>query len=118
SFFVTRIFAATFSPRSANFPQVASDLPAILDNRGAETVTWVGHATLLVQLDGVNVLTDPNWSLRASPVAFAGPKRVAPPGLRFEDLPPIHIVVISHDHYDHLGVPPRKSLAPGAPPKF
>jgi L-ascorbate metabolism protein UlaG (beta-lactamase superfamily) len=118
SFFVTRIFSATFAPRSAAFPQVASDLPAILDNRGAETVTWVGHATLLVQLDGVNILTDPNWSLRASPVSFAGPKRVAPPGLRFEDLPPIHIVVISHDHYDHLDVATVKRLAAEHRPKF
>jgi N-acyl-phosphatidylethanolamine-hydrolysing phospholipase D len=118
TFFITRIFAATFSPRTANFPQAASNLPAILDNRGAATVTWVGHATLLVQLDGVNILTDPNWSKRASPVSFAGPKRVAPPGLTFENLPPIHVVVISHDHYDHLDVVTVKRLAAEHRPKF
>ena len=68
----------------------------------APLVTWIGHATFLVQLDGVNVLTDPHWGDRTSPVSFAGPRRLVPPGLRFEDLPPIHVVVISHDHYDHL----------------
>jgi N-acyl-phosphatidylethanolamine-hydrolysing phospholipase D len=84
--------------------------PAVLSNDGAElrangtvpTVTWVGHATLLVQLGGVNILTDPHWGDRASPVGFAGPRRLVAPGMRFEDLPPIHAVVISHDHYDHL----------------
>jgi len=85
-------------------------LPAVLSNDGAAlrangtvpTVTWIGHSTLLVQLGGVNILTDPNWGERASPVGFAGPRRLVAPGMRFEDLPPIHAVVISHDHYDHL----------------
>jgi len=117
-FFVTRIWAATFTPRRADFPAVASDLPAILDNRGTPTVTWVGHSTLLLQLDGVNILTDPQWSPRASPVSFAGPRRVSPPGLPFEDLPPIHVVVISHDHYDHLDVATVKRLAAEHRPKF
>ena len=54
-------------------------------------MTWVGHSTLLVRLDGVSFLTDPQWSKRASPVSFAGPRRVVPPGLRFEDLPPIDL---------------------------
>src|SRR5207253_2171437 len=118
TFFVTRIVAATFAPRTANFPSIASDLPAILDNRGAATVTWVGHATLLVQLDGVNVLTVPHWSKRASPFSVAGPRRVSPPGLKFENLPPIHVVVISHDHYDHLDVATVKRLAAEHRPKF
>jgi hypothetical protein len=100
--FVSRVFASTFTPRSASLAQVASDLGTIHDHRGAVTVTWVGHATLLIQLENVNVLTDPHWSDRASPVGFAGPRRVAPPGLRFEDLPPIHAVVRSS----------------GAPPSF
>ncbi len=72
---------------------------------GSLRVTFVNHATTLIQLDGVNVLTDPIWSQRTSPVSFAGPKRVRPPGIRFEDLPPIDAVVISHNHYDHLDVP-------------
>jgi N-acyl-phosphatidylethanolamine-hydrolysing phospholipase D len=86
--------------------------PIVLPNNGASlrangttpTVTWIGHSTLLVQLSGVNILTDPHWGQRASPVGFAGPRRLVPPGMRFEDLPPIHAVVISHDHYDHLDV--------------
>jgi N-acyl-phosphatidylethanolamine-hydrolysing phospholipase D len=118
TFFVSRVWASTFTPRSASFPQVASDLGTLHDHRGAVTVTWVGHATLLIQLENVNVLTDPHWSDRASPVSFAGPRRVAPPGLRFEDLPPIHVVVISHDHYDHLDVATVKRLAAEHRPRF
>jgi L-ascorbate metabolism protein UlaG (beta-lactamase superfamily) len=118
TFFITRIFAATFNARHADFPSVASDLSAILDNRGAATVTWVGHSTLLLQLDGVNILTDPQWSPRASPFSFAGPRRVSPPGLPFENLPPIHVVLISHDHYDHLDVATVKRLAAEHRPKF
>lgn len=84
--------------------------PVVLDNDGREirangtapTVTWIGHSTFLVQLDGINILTDPHWGNRASPVTFAGPRRLVPPGVRFEDLPRVHAVVISHDHYDHL----------------
>ncbi|MFN3721617.1 MAG: MBL fold metallo-hydrolase [Paracoccaceae bacterium] len=66
------------------------------------TITMVGHATLLIQTAGVNILTDPVWSDRASPLAFAGPKRVAAPGIIFADLPRIDAVLISHNHYDHL----------------
>ena len=89
---------------------VRGQAPVVLANNGADlrangtapTVTWIGHSTFLVQMDGVNILTDPNWSNRASPVGFTGPRRLVKPGLRFEDLPPIHAVIISHDHYDHL----------------
>ena len=66
------------------------------------TVTWVGHATLLVQLGGLNILTDPMWSERASPVRFAGPRRWVPPGIAFDELPPLDVVLQSHNHYDHL----------------
>src|SRR5437762_3023798 len=96
SFFVSRVWAATFHPRTASLPVVPSDLSAIRSNPGADTLTWVGHSTLLVQLDGVNVLTDPHWSDRASPVGFAGPSRVTPPGLKFADVPRIHVARISH----------------------
>lgn len=72
---------------------------------GALRVTWVNHATVLLQIDGRNILTDPIWSERASPVGWAGPKRVHAPGIAFDDLPPIDAVVISHDHYDHLDLP-------------
>jgi L-ascorbate metabolism protein UlaG (beta-lactamase superfamily) len=65
-------------------------------------VTMVGHATLLIQTAGLNILTDPVWSARASPFAFAGPRRIAAPGVAFGDLPPIDLVLLSHNHYDHL----------------
>ena len=65
-------------------------------------LTFVNHATFLIQFPGLNVLTDPVWSKRASPVSWAGPKRVRDPGIAFEELPRIDVVVISHNHYDHL----------------
>lgn len=65
-------------------------------------ITWVGHSTFLIQLDGLNFLTDPIWSQRASPLQFAGPKRISQPGIPLDRLPEIHAVLISHDHYDHL----------------
>ena len=117
-FFVARMLSTTFAPRTASFPVVVGDGPALRDNHGDPMLTWVGHATLLVQLDGVNILTDPQWSRRASPVSFAGPARVTPPAPRFEDLPPIHVVVISHDHYDHLDRATVKRLAATHRPKF
>ncbi|HZD39782.1 MAG TPA: MBL fold metallo-hydrolase, partial [Terriglobales bacterium] len=82
------------------------------------SVTWIGHATLLIQLDGLNILTDPQWSKHASPLSWAGPRRFCPPGLAFEDLPRIHVVVISHDHYDHLDLPTVKRLAKTHDPLF
>ena len=66
------------------------------------TLTWVGHSSLLLQLDGLNILTDPIWSERASPVRFAGPRRWVPPGIAFDELPPLDAVLLSHNHYDHL----------------
>jgi L-ascorbate metabolism protein UlaG (beta-lactamase superfamily) len=101
TFAIPRIFNSTFSAPVA-FPAVSNDGRALREDTGAPTVTWIGLSTVLVQLDGVSFLTDPQWSDRASPVSFAGPRRVTAPGLRFEDLPPIDLVVISHDHYDHL----------------
>jgi N-acyl-phosphatidylethanolamine-hydrolysing phospholipase D len=97
---------------------VANDGRALRANGTLPTVTWVGHSTFLVQLDGVNILTDPHWGERASPVGFAGPKRLVAPGLRFEDLPPVQAVVISHDHYDHLDVETVSRLARAHHPTF
>lgn len=118
AFFVSRVWSTTFRPKVARLPLAVNDGRALADNRGEATVTWVGHATLLVQLDGVNLLTDPQWSDRASPVSFAGPRRLTPPGLRFEDLPPVHVVVISHDHYDHLDVATVRRLRAAHRPLF
>ena len=118
AFFVSRIWSTTFHPKTADLPRVANDGRALRDNISEPTVTWVGHATLLIQLDGVNILTDPQWSDRASPVSFAGPRRVAAPGLPFEDLPPIHLVLISHDHYDHLDEATIRRLTATHRPRF
>ena len=68
-------------------------------------VTFVGHATVLIQTAGLNILTDPIWSERAFPVGWGGPKRVTPPGIAFEDLPPIDLVVVTHNHFDHFDLP-------------
>lgn len=67
-----------------------------------QTLTWIGHATFLIQFSGLNILTDPQFSERASPVNWAGPQRVVPPGIEVKDLPEIDAVIISHDHYDSL----------------
>lgn len=80
-------------------------------------VTMVGHATLLVQTAGLNILTDPVWSQRASPVSFAGPVRVNPPGIAFDDLPPVDLVLLSHNHYDHLDLPTLARLHAGHDPQ-
>src|SRR2546429_6754266 len=101
-------------------------LPAVLANDGATlrrsgtapTVRWMGLSTLLVQLAGVNIRADPRWGGRASPVGLAGPGRLIPPGMRFADLPPIHAVVISHDHYDHLDVDTVVRLERAFHPRF
>jgi len=81
-------------------------------------VTFVNHATILLQMAGANILTDPIWSERASPLSWIGPRRVRPPGIRFEDLPPIHAVVISHNHYDHLDLPTLVRLRDTHDPVF
>ncbi|HYK02887.1 MAG TPA: MBL fold metallo-hydrolase [Thermoanaerobaculia bacterium] len=74
-------------------------------------VTLVNHATLLIQTQNVNILTDPIWSDRCSPLSFIGPKRHHAPGIRFEDLPPIDVVILSHNHYDHMDIPTLQRLA-------
>jgi N-acyl-phosphatidylethanolamine-hydrolysing phospholipase D len=117
-FLVRRVLGGIFAPRHIEVDRVENDGQRLRDNQGEPTVTWIGHATVLVQLDGVNVLTDPHWSPRASPVSFAGPTRLSAPGLRFEDLPRIDAVVVSHDHYDHLDVATVTRLAATHRPRF
>ncbi len=74
-------------------------------------ITWFGHASSLLEIDGMRVLLDPVWERRASPVSFAGPKRFFPPTLPLEDLPPLDMVLLSHDHYDHLGAETIRRLS-------
>lgn len=82
--------------------RVAPDLAQLHSPASNPSVTWIGHATLLLRLGGLNVLTDPHFSERASPVGFAGPGRHHPPGVALRELPQVDVIVISHNHYDHL----------------
>jgi L-ascorbate metabolism protein UlaG (beta-lactamase superfamily) len=92
------------APRTT-WPKSVPVDPVVPDARvQALRVTMVGHATLLIQIAGLNILTDPVWSDRASPLSFAGPKRVTAPGIALDDLPPIDAILLSHNHYDHLDV--------------
>ena len=97
--------------------QPGSVPPRRVNGKGLR-VTFINHATVLIQTEGLNIVTDPIWSERASPVRWAGPKRHRSPGLRFEDLPPIDIVLISHNHYDHLDVATLVRLQAQHQPRF
>ena len=85
---------------------------------GELRITLVNHATVLVQADGLNILTDPIWSERASPVSFAGPRRYRPPAIAFDDLPKIDAVVVSHNHFDHFDLPTLDRLNAAHQPVF
>ena len=106
-------------PGGWKIPHVRTDAAALRANGHDPTVTWIGHASFLVQLAGLNVLVDPQFSGRASPVAFAGPKRIVPLPIAIEELPRIDAVLISHNHYDHLDLASVKALAASPdPPLF
>jgi L-ascorbate metabolism protein UlaG (beta-lactamase superfamily) len=94
-------------PESLSNPE-ASTIPDRV-NEGIRA-TYINHATVLIQVDGLNILTDPIWSERASPVTFAGPKRIRPPGIAISDLTEIDLVLISHNHYDHLDTATLRQL--------
>jgi N-acyl-phosphatidylethanolamine-hydrolysing phospholipase D len=89
-------------PDPATFVRVAPDFVVPRAGPAQLTITWVGHTSFLIQIAGLNVLIDPIWSERASPVQFAGPRRWVPAAVEFDRLPPIDVIVLSHDHYDHL----------------
>lgn len=93
-------------------------LPEPRVDGGRLKISMVGHATLLIQTQGLNFVTDPVWAERASPFQFAGPKRANPPGIRFENLPPIDVVLLSHNHYDHLDLTTLKRLVKRDNPKI
>jgi L-ascorbate metabolism protein UlaG (beta-lactamase superfamily) len=89
---------------------VRPQLPPALDGAAA-AITFIGHSTFLIQTAAGNVLTDPMYSQRASPIRWLGPRRVRQPGVRFADLPPISTVLLSHNHYDHCDLPTLRRLA-------
>ncbi|MBX9759806.1 MAG: MBL fold metallo-hydrolase [Beijerinckiaceae bacterium] len=99
-------------------PSAHRDAPPARVEGAALRISYVGHASVLIQTHGVNLLIDPVWSERASPVAFAGPKRVNEPGVLMEDLPPLDAVLVSHNHYDHLDVATLSLLARGKAKRF
>ena len=90
--------------------QAPGPKPAEEVGAGTCRVTFVGHATLLVQMHGLNILTDPVWATRIGPSGMIGPKRFRAPAILFDELPPIHLVLLSHNHYDHLCLPTMKRL--------
>lgn len=102
-------FAAAHQPVAPSF--AAHESPDTL------AITWIGHSSFLVQIAGQNLLLDPVWGDRASPISWLGPRRWTPPGIPFDALPPIDGVILSHDHYDHLDQPTIRRLLkryPGA----
>ena len=101
------------SPRYPEAPLAALDPRPAWQRAPASglRVTWLGHSTLLIEIDGVRVLTDPVWGERASPFRLIGPRRFQPVPVRLRDLPPVDAVLISHDHYDHLDYPTLHTLA-------
>src|SRR5690349_15350769 len=84
--------------------------PAPGDAQGLH-ITWYGHSTALIEMEGHRVMLDPVWSDRCSPTPLAGPRRLHRPPIALRDLPPLDAVVISHDHYDHLDMPTIQTLA-------
>ena len=103
------------TPRRGGFPATS---PAVVYPRASTTdfaATWIGHSTVLLQIGGLNVLTDPVFSERAFPVQWMGPRRVMNSALAIEALPPLDIVLLSHNHYDHLDRPAVKQIAEAHP---
>ncbi len=95
-------------PRAGAARLVPYDRKALLRN---PSITWIGHSTMLVRMDGVTFLTDPIFSEHAGPLSFAGPPRLVAPGVPLAELPPIDFVVLSHSHYDHTDLPSIEQLA-------
>jgi N-acyl-phosphatidylethanolamine-hydrolysing phospholipase D len=106
-FFAHRVWLS-IRPRGGGAASMTFDPAPMLRE---PSITWIGHSTFLVRMDGITLLTDPMFSERASPFSFMGPKRLLPPGVPLEELPPIDFVLLSHDHYDHADLPTVQWLA-------
>lgn len=111
---------ATYRPQkwpvdqpAPHHPQIAADVPD-----GQAVVTFVNHSTVLLQLRGLNVLTDPVWAERASPVSWIGPRRKRAPGVALGELPHIDVVLVSHNHYDHLDIKTLATIAARHAPRI
>jgi N-acyl-phosphatidylethanolamine-hydrolysing phospholipase D len=105
------------SPPRGSFPTAAPDIAYPRATDADFSATWIGHSTVLLQVGGLNVITDPVFSQRAFPLQWMGPRRVMDPAVALDALPPLDIVLLSHSHYDHLDRPAVKKLArmhPGA----
>lgn len=109
---LVRLLRWRFGKGRSRWPTRVANEPAAKPAARIEglSITMVGHATLLIQIGGANLLVDPMWSERASPLSWAGPKRVNDPGVAFTDLPPIDAVLITHNHYDHLDLATLRRL--------
>ena len=105
-FFARRLWVS-LQRRGGAAPRVDFDPAALLHSPG---VTWIGHATFLVRMDEATFVTDPMFSERASPLSFAGPPRLVPPGVPMEALPKVDFALVSHDHYDHADLPSLRAL--------
>jgi L-ascorbate metabolism protein UlaG (beta-lactamase superfamily) len=115
--FADRYYRGTRAKWPAAAPSPNADRPPARVSGAAWRISYVGHASLLIQTAGRNLLLDPVWSERASPVRFAGPKRVNDPGIGFADLPPIDAVLVSHGHYDHLDIATLSRIAAAHRPR-
>jgi L-ascorbate metabolism protein UlaG (beta-lactamase superfamily) len=98
--------------------EVEQVIPPVRNPKDKVLYTIISHATVLIQMNGINILTDPHYSQRASPFSWIGPKRVRKPSVTFENLPPIDVVIVSHNHYDHLDLPTLKRLNDKFKPSF
>lgn len=103
---ISKVFRYIFTRKPDKWPknldQSIRKTPLPISQKGSIQYTFVNHSTFLLQVDGLNILTDPIWSKRCSPSQVMGPGRMRPPGVRFEELPSIDLVLLSHNHYDHL----------------
>ncbi|MCZ8238081.1 MAG: MBL fold metallo-hydrolase [Leptospiraceae bacterium] len=106
------------NPEHFDYKKTENDGSQIRNFKGLWSVTWIGHASSLIQWEGLNILTDPIWSERCSPVSWAGPKRYTQPGIDMDNLPKIDLVVISHNHYDHMDLDTLLELEKRFSPTF
>ena len=96
-------------------PVTEPDFAFLNQNRTKNTITWIGHSTLLIQMEGLNILTDPVWASRVGPMNLVGPQRWTEPAMRIDQLPELDSVIISHNHYDHFDMDAVKEIQARSP---